>query len=105
MIKVEDILIKENPNCLLVYGDTNSTIAGALAASKLNIPVVHVEAGLRSFNKRMPEEQNRILTDHISEIILSTKTALKNLEKKVLLMVFHKVGDVCLIQLFLFGVS
>lgn len=82
---IEDIIFKENPDGLLVYGDTNSTLAGALAASKLHIPVYHVEAGLRSYNKMMPEEQNRILTDHISKMLLCpTQTAVDNLKKKVL---------------------
>lgn len=92
---IEGVLLKERPDWVLVYGDTNSTLAGALAAAKLNIPVAHVEAGLRSFNMRMPEEVNRILTDRVSTLLLCpTSTAVEHLASEGLTRGVHLVGDV-----------
>jgi UDP-N-acetylglucosamine 2-epimerase (non-hydrolysing)/UDP-GlcNAc3NAcA epimerase len=97
LMKIEDVILDEKPDILLVYGDTNSTLAGALAASKLHIPVAHVEAGLRSYNMRMPEEQNRVLTDHISKwLFCPTQTAAENLKKEGITQGVSVCGDVML---------
>lgn len=94
--QVERLLRQEAPDVVLVYGDTNTTLAAALAAAKLHVPVAHVEAGLRSFNRRMPEEINRQLTDHLSELLLApTQTAVDNLRREGLPEArIHLVGDV-----------
>lgn len=92
---IETVLLQEKPDWLLVYGDTNSTLAGALAAAKLHIPVAHVEAGLRSFNMRMPEEINRALCDRVSSLLFCpTQTAIENLAKECVINGVHNVGDV-----------
>jgi UDP-GlcNAc3NAcA epimerase len=92
---LEAILLKELPDAVLIYGDTNSTLAGALAAVKLHIPVIHVEAGLRSYNRKMPEEINRILSDQISELLFCpTSQSVKNLKAENITNGVHLVGDV-----------
>jgi UDP-GlcNAc3NAcA epimerase len=94
---IEDVLLAERPDFLMIYGDTNSTLAGALAAAKLSVPIVHVEAGLRSFNRGMPEEINRVVTDHLSDLLLCpSQTAIDNLTNEGITRNVHLVGDVML---------
>ena len=104
LAQIEKEIVERKPDWLLVYGDTNSTLAGALAAAKLHVPVAHVEAGLRSFNKRMPEEINRILTDNVSTLLLCpTHAAIANLANEGITQGVHHVGDVMYDAALVFG--
>ena len=95
LMGIENLLIEEKPDYILLYGDTNSTLAGSLAAVKLHIPIAHVEAGLRSFNRRMPEEHNRVLTDHVSNLLFCpTEVAAIHLANEGIIKGVHIVGDV-----------
>ncbi|MEZ4909338.1 MAG: UDP-N-acetylglucosamine 2-epimerase (non-hydrolyzing) [Saprospiraceae bacterium] len=95
MEAIETIVLNVNPNCILVYGDTNSTLAGALVASKLHIPVAHVEAGLRSYNRNMPEEINRVLTDQLSDyLFVPSEQSIQNLQKEGIGGKVFTVGDI-----------
>ncbi len=94
LMGLEMTMQQQRPDCVLVYGDTNSTIAAALSACKLQLPIAHVEAGLRSFNRTMPEEHNRVLTDHCSDqLFCPTSTAIENLKREGLTRGVHLVGD------------
>lgn len=95
MIDIDRVIIKESPDFVLVYGDTTSTLAGALCAAKLNIKLIHIEAGLRSFNRSMPEEINRVVTDHISDLLFApSDTAVENLHNENITKNVYKTGDV-----------
>jgi UDP-GlcNAc3NAcA epimerase len=97
LIGIEQVILEHEPDCVLVYGDTNSTLAGALAACKLRVPLAHVEAGLRSYNRSMPEEHNRVLADHCADLLLCpTQGAVANLAREALVGGVHEVGDTML---------
>jgi UDP-GlcNAc3NAcA epimerase len=95
IIKIEELLIKLKPDIVIVYGDTNTTLAGSITASKLNIPLAHIEAGLRSYNNFMPEEKNRIVTDILSDLLFCpTRQAFNNLNNNYIKGIVNNVGDV-----------
>jgi len=103
MIEIEEIVTKETPKAIVVYGDTNSTLAGALVGAKLHIPIIHIEAGLRSYNQEMPEEINRVLTDHISRLLLvPSEKSVDNLSKEGINKNVYIVGDIMKDLLLLF---
>jgi len=105
MTDLETVAIEVKPDWVLVYGDTNSTLAAALVAAKLHIPIAHVEAGLRSFDRRMPEEINRVLSDHVSDLLLCpTEVAVRNLAREGIERGVHLVGDV-MYDAFLFNLA
>jgi len=95
MTKLEPVVIRQKPDAMIIFGDTNSTLAGALIAAKLHIPLAHIEAGMRSFNRMMPEEVNRVVADHLSDLhFCSTKTAMGNLKKEGITRGLFLVGDI-----------